>query len=188
MWWYVVVKIACWDTNPENHSFTAMQGCINLHPSLILWLTHFTHSCLVRINTTCYCNTASSREQAGGPVACDWIWICVFPPQVRLSWQSSLQKNTLTSPPQCASSQRCSTQTVWLTAHASRASYQMSQSWMFQLEACLIYVCAHLCVLFPVYADGSICLDILQNRWSPTYDVSSILTSIQVRHVEMGAE
>ncbi|XP_038318637.1 ubiquitin-conjugating enzyme E2 A-like [Canis lupus familiaris] len=27
--------------------------------------------------------------------------------------------------------------------------------------------------------DSSICLDILQNRWSPTYDVSSILTSIQ---------
>eukprot|EP00096_Caligus_rogercresseyi_P001305 TRINITY_DN12064_c0_g1_i1.p1 TRINITY_DN12064_c0_g1~~TRINITY_DN12064_c0_g1_i1.p1 ORF type:complete len:126 (+),score=0.22 TRINITY_DN12064_c0_g1_i1:178-555(+) len=30
-----------------------------------------------------------------------------------------------------------------------------------------------------VYADGGICLDILQNRWSPTYDVSSILHSIQ---------
>jgi ubiquitin-protein ligase len=30
-----------------------------------------------------------------------------------------------------------------------------------------------------VYASGEICLDILQNRWSPTYDVSSILTSIQ---------
>ncbi|XP_045410369.1 ubiquitin-conjugating enzyme E2 B-like [Lemur catta] len=30
-----------------------------------------------------------------------------------------------------------------------------------------------------VYADGSICLDSLQNRWSPTSDVSSILTSIQ---------
>lgn len=37
--------------------------------------------------------------------------------------------------------------------------------------------------LSTVYADGSICLDILQNRWSPTYDVSSILTSIQVRSV-----
>ena len=30
-----------------------------------------------------------------------------------------------------------------------------------------------------VYADGGICLDILQNRSSPTYDVSAILTSIQ---------
>lgn len=30
-----------------------------------------------------------------------------------------------------------------------------------------------------VYASGELCLDILQNRWSPTYDVSSILTSIQ---------
>ena len=30
-----------------------------------------------------------------------------------------------------------------------------------------------------IYADGKLCLDILQNRWSPTYDVSSILTSVQ---------
>lgn len=30
-----------------------------------------------------------------------------------------------------------------------------------------------------VYQDGKLCLDILQNRWSPTYDVSAILTSIQ---------
>ena len=32
-----------------------------------------------------------------------------------------------------------------------------------------------------IYADGGICLDILQNQWSPIYDVAGVLTSIQVR-------
>ncbi|GMP41865.1 hypothetical protein CsSME_00011813 [Camellia sinensis var. sinensis] len=40
--------------------------------------------------------------------------------------------------------------------------------------------CSYYCfVLGPVYADGSICLDILQNQWSPIYDIAAILTSIQ---------
>jgi ubiquitin-conjugating enzyme E2 A len=30
-----------------------------------------------------------------------------------------------------------------------------------------------------VYNSGDLCLDILQNRWSPTYDVAALLTSIQ---------
>lgn len=30
-----------------------------------------------------------------------------------------------------------------------------------------------------VYNTGELCLDILQNRWSPTYDVAAILTSVQ---------
>ena len=30
-----------------------------------------------------------------------------------------------------------------------------------------------------IYTDGQICLDILQARWTPTYDVSAVLTSIQ---------
>jgi len=37
-----------------------------------------------------------------------------------------------------------------------------------------------------VYATGELCLDILQNRWSPTYDVAAVLTSIQ-RCVELEA-
>lgn len=39
--------------------------------------------------------------------------------------------------------------------------------------------CAQRANLAPVYADGSICLDILQNQWSPIYDIAAILTSIQ---------
>jgi ubiquitin-protein ligase len=34
-----------------------------------------------------------------------------------------------------------------------------------------------------IYADGGICLDILQNQWSPIYDVAGVLTSIQVSGV-----
>ena len=30
-----------------------------------------------------------------------------------------------------------------------------------------------------VYADGQICLDILQSKWSPIYDVAALLASIQ---------
>jgi len=30
-----------------------------------------------------------------------------------------------------------------------------------------------------VYQDGSICLDILKEQWSPVFDISAILTSIQ---------
>jgi ubiquitin-conjugating enzyme E2 A len=30
-----------------------------------------------------------------------------------------------------------------------------------------------------VYANGGICLDLLQNQWSPIYDIAAILTSIQ---------
>jgi hypothetical protein len=32
-----------------------------------------------------------------------------------------------------------------------------------------------------VYGDGSLCLDILQDKWNPIYSVSSILVSIRVR-------
>jgi ubiquitin-conjugating enzyme E2 A len=38
-----------------------------------------------------------------------------------------------------------------------------------------------------VYGTGELCLDILQNRWSPTYDVAAILTSIQ-RHARSTGE
>ena len=44
-------------------------------------------------------------------------------------------------------------------------------------RASLCLVCA---VFHPnIYADGTICLDILQNQWSPMYDMSAILSSLQ---------
>ncbi|KAG6377834.1 ubiquitin-conjugating enzyme/RWD-like protein [Boletus reticuloceps] len=38
---------------------------------------------------------------------------------------------------------------------------------------------SHACSTPNVYANGELWLDILQNRWLPTYDVAAILTSIQ---------
>ena len=32
-----------------------------------------------------------------------------------------------------------------------------------------------------VFVDGTLCLDIIQDKWKPIYTVSTILTSIQVR-------
>lgn len=37
------------------------------------------------------------------------------------------------------------------------------------------------CLPFLVYSDGSLCLDILQDKWTPIHTVSTILTSIQVQ-------
>ena len=52
---------------------------------------------------------------------------------------------------------------------------------IIKISATLFALFSFFCICcVVVYADGSICLDILQNRWSPTYDVSAILTSIQV--------
>lgn len=32
-----------------------------------------------------------------------------------------------------------------------------------------------------IFADGTLCLDIIQDKWKPIYTVSTILMSIQVR-------
>jgi ubiquitin-conjugating enzyme E2 A len=45
---------------------------------------------------------------------------------------------------------------------------------VFQLLCCYFFVG------ISVYGDGSLCLDIIQDKWSPIYTVSTILLSIQV--------
>ncbi|WAQ86301.1 hypothetical protein PtA15_7A27 [Puccinia triticina] len=35
-----------------------------------------------------------------------------------------------------------------------------------------------------VYANGELCLNILQNQWSPTYDVAAILKYVQPTNAE----
>ena len=32
-----------------------------------------------------------------------------------------------------------------------------------------------------VYSDGTLCMDIIQDQWSPIHNVSTLLTSIQAR-------
>ncbi|KAF3789486.1 Ubiquitin-conjugating enzyme E2 2 [Nymphaea thermarum] len=63
----------------------------------------------------------------------------------------------------------------------SRMFHPNSKGMMYALfGVCWLMPCLSFWNMVPiVYADGSICLDILQNQWSPIYDVAAILTSIQ---------
>lgn len=71
-------------------------------------------------------------------------------------------KNIQTNPQKCFSFPRCSIQTV-----------KKKESVLFHSNF------AHIPKKKTVYNDGSICLDILQNKWSPIFDISAILTSIR---------
>ena len=52
---------------------------------------------------------------------------------------------------------------------------------IFKLQFILISAVKFVSKIFHpnVYGSGKICLDILQNQWSPIYDIAGILTSIQ---------
>lgn len=91
--------------------------------------------------------------------------------QVLLSWLFNLQRIIPTNHLLFVLFLACFTQTVSLKRK------------QFNLCLCYSLVLSFFSLLLlscPVYADGSICLDILQNQWSPIYDVAAILTSIQV--------
>lgn len=101
--------------------------------------------------------------------------------QERLSFWLNFQRSTLTSLPRFALYPECFTPMVKWNTSASNiilVTYSILAFFLFLFQNTYVDCC--FCRVPSVYADGSICLDILQNRWSPTYDVSSILTSIQV--------
>ncbi len=91
-----------------------------------------------------------------------------FAPQALSNWLWSSLKSTQTKLLLSNSRAPCSTLTVSAFSACRR------------FICCAVHLIADLVVLDAVYADGGICLDILQNQWSPIYDVSAILTSIQV--------
>lgn len=97
--------------------------------------------------------------------------------QARLSWLFSLQKIIQTNHQQCGLFLECFILIVsWkkLLWHYHLFHEKHFSSCQFSLKT-MNYLSN-----LSVYADGSICLDILQNQWSPIYDVAAILTSIQV--------
>ena len=69
---------------------------------------------------------------------------------------------------------------------APTVSFQTSSAWINPRVTVVDFfvpsdgrTCA--CTVFHpnIYKDGTICLDILQNQWSPMYDMSAILSSLQ---------
>lgn len=93
--------------------------------------------------------------------------------QARSSWLFSLLRIIQTNHPQCDLFLACFIQIV---SWSGTILYSIHTTLIVQL---LFPTDLFLGILL-VYADGSICLDILQNQWSPIYDVAAILTSIQV--------
>lgn len=103
--------------------------------------------------------------------------------QARLSSLCNSQKIIQINRQQSDLSHACSIQIVCPDLMQSSCYW----SWIYVVVIVLIcnikyFVLSfnHVSLNFSVYADGSICLDILQNQWSPIYDVAAILTSIQV--------
>ena len=66
-----------------------------------------------------------------------------------------------------------------LTCTHTHFSHRTSRQEAHGIRRPALAVCSASAPVCAVYADGSICLDILQNQWSPIYDISAILTSIQ---------
>lgn len=52
-------------------------------------------------------------------------------------------------------------------------SQQPSSSGMLQPTSCTS------CPVFAVYSDGTLCMDLLQDQWSPCHNICTLLTSIQ---------
>ena len=125
------------------------------------------HACAARAQNVCVFVARASRvgvhaDRAQGMTD----WLAPRRAQARSNSRSRSRRTTLTRLRLCASSPRCSTPTV-------RASSGPSASFRGGRSDCGGRARG------AVYADGGICLDILQNNWSPIYDVSAVLTSIQ---------
>jgi ubiquitin-protein ligase len=108
-----------------------------------------------------------------GPLAGRPLIAALAHPQAPSGSRSSSPRTTRTRRPSSSSSPPCSTRTVRVCGHPRSTCPLCPCSTDLPADAPPPVVPA-------VYADGGICLDILQNQWSPIYDVSAILTSIQV--------
>ncbi len=79
----------------------------------------------------------------------------------------------------CALHNWCLSSKWWASSHDQLLSKPLKLLWCKKriLDPCELFWVIH---LYAVYSDGTLCMDVLQDNWSPCQNVSTILTSIQV--------